>query len=181
MDDFLYARTLYLWTRFESALQKHFNIGKVESESFSSIGPSPTQDKSGSVTTEASDKLMDVQPISIIGNDQTKGDFIAAVKEVAACIFFIRKQLYISRLISPIIAFHASSSATKSNNLQLHHIPVLKNTLKTILIYAVTVIYLHSVGWAFNLKTMWNASMREAQGKPNVREGVLVIWRCAES
>lgn len=47
--------------------------------------------------------------------------------------------------------------------------------------HAVTVTYLLSWGRIFNLEAMSDASMSEAQGRTNVREGILVNRRCAES
>lgn len=95
--------------------------------------------------------------------------------------YVIGKQLYIGHLFNPFMAVHVSSAATKGSNLRLIYIGALQTTLKTIKNYALTGTYLPSVGKAFNPETVSYASMRESQSKPNVREGILVFRRCAES
>lgn len=84
MHDYLYARTTHLSTRFEYFLQTQFNIGTVEWESFNIIEANLTQDISESVTVEAKDRPIDVQPISMNMNYQSKGDCTATAAEVAA-------------------------------------------------------------------------------------------------
>lgn len=124
---------------------------------------------------------MEVQPISINHNEQTKGDCAAAATEVTANRSVIGKLLYMGRLINAVLPSTLPQSGDQVQQLHLNHVCELNATMKTFKNFAVSVTYFPSLGGAFNLETLSDASVKEARGDTNLPERMLFSCICAES
>lgn len=73
-----------------------------------------------------------------------KGDQPATRTELTSYGFFVPKLLYLGRLASPVVKFHAFHAATKCADLHLSHLRALHASLKTINDFSAASTYLSS-------------------------------------
>lgn len=181
VDDYLYAGTPALSSEFESFLQKQFHVGTLESRSFDIMGARLQQHPSGHVTLNAKEKLDAVELLSCERIRNGTGDGEATPAELSAYRSVIGKLLYIGRLVSPVISFHASTAAMKCAALRLHHLKALNATLKVVKNYSATLSFQPPQGSKFRLEAMSDASMKKADAQANVREGYIIFRRSGDS
>lgn len=108
---------------------------------------------------------------------RTNLDPSANAKKITVYLSIVRQWLYIGRLISPPIAFHASQAATKCSGLESHHLRRLNDTLKRIRNQSATIVYQSSHPGAFQLEAMSDAVLNVLNEKNDVREGILMLCR----
>lgn len=176
VDDYLYAGSPQLASDFEKFLHDQFQIGSMEHTSFTIMGAHLTQDDSGKITINAKEKLSQIQTLET-GRPHKDKDRIATPEEITTYRSVVGKLLYIGRLVSPVIAFHASQAAMKCSDLRLHHLRALNATLRTIKKSSCAITYLPSDNQPFELEAMSDASMQMKDEKTNVREGIIIFRR----
>ena len=174
VDDYAYTGTPAIVAEFESFLQGEFNVGSLESNEFEIMGARLTQLPTGAVTLDAKEKLSATHPCT---SDNTKGDRTATATELTDYQSLIGKLLYIGRLASPVASFIASDAATKSGNLQLHHLRALDAALQSLKTTAALVNFQPPQAQPFHLEAMSDASMHQLADKTNVREGIIIFRR----
>lgn len=180
VDDFLYAGTPALSSSFETFLKGQFSIGSLESDEFDIMGAHLKQSPSGTVTIDASNKLMAIEQIPINHNGPGPKDRDATPEELNAYRARIGKLLYVGRLASPVIGYHASEAATKCANLRTHHLRALNTTIKTLQKYPAVISFLPGGEHPFKLEGISDASMRESTNGSNVREGIIILRRSGD-
>lgn len=176
VDDYLYAGSPELASNFEEFLHQQFQIGSMEGNSFTIMGARLEQTQTGRITIDASEKLDQIKPLSTRSSSKEK-DRPATNNEVTEYRSLVGKLLYIGRLASPTIAFHASHAATKCCDLRLHHLRAMNATLRIVKACSCTLTYLSSDGHPFKLEAMSDASMQAHNDKTNVREGIIIFRR----
>lgn len=162
-DNYLYARSTRLASKFEQFSQNQFHIGSTGSKSFSMMSPHLVQLTTAKIIIDGKNKLNRIQPL--VAGTSKKKDCPATEEEQTAYWPVIGKLLYVGRRTSPEVFFHASKVATKCGNLHLQHPNSLNAALRTITKWTCTITYLPGEGWEFGLEEMFDDSMRTTDEK----------------
>lgn len=133
VDNYIYAGTETEIYSFETFLQERFKIGTIEKGLLNVMGTEISQAKDGTISLTQSTKIQSIDEeilnIDVPGAPR-QANQIASPAQISAFRTTLGKMLYIGRMSSPIMLYHASFMASKTNRLETHHLKNLKSFVK---------------------------------------------------
>lgn len=170
VDNYLYAGSPVLASKFRQFMQNQFFIGSTEARCFSKIGALLVQTNAKRITIDARAKLYHIQ-LWVLATSMEK-DRPATEDELTAYQSFIVKLLYDRSLAGLIVSLLASQAATKCADLCLHRLRSLAITMHTIRKFHCAITYLPGERKRFKFEAVSDASMKTTDTNPTVQESM---------
>lgn len=126
VDNYIYGGQESEIYSFEKFLQQEFHIGELDRGTFAAMGAEIVQRVDHSIRLTQVTKMDDILPPNI---DTKEKDRPAIPAELHNYRSIIGKMLFVGRLSQPIMLFHASFMASKTNRLMKHHLKELRALL----------------------------------------------------
>ena len=133
VDNYIYTGIEKEIKSFEKFLQHRFKVGTLERCNFNVMGTEINQTPSRTITLTQKARLdtidENILTIDPPGTLRTPNQ-IASPAQLSSFRTTLGKMLYVGRMSNPIMLFHASYMASKTNKLETHHLKDLKAFLK---------------------------------------------------
>lgn len=183
VDNYIYCGSPDAMSLFETFLQKNFDVRKPDRHWFIAVGCEIDQSLDRSIIITQSTKTDNIDFTWLQAHRSNKRDVPASPANLQAFRQVLGQMLYICKKTYPSLLYHTSAMATKTSDLNIHHLKELYSILSPTSTMTPTPSYKLTGGKGkFTLDRYCDALLGRRLSNPyDGRLGLIIFRRCGDN